>query len=91
MDIFLENYIADSSGILYLMKANNDLYSFFLDGKNWIFQSDKYRWDMFQPEPTTTKPVQYSGVVVLIISERFLPQAECPIANRHVQYPDGFA
>jgi hypothetical protein len=43
MDICLENYIANSSGILYLMKANNDLYSFVLDGKKWIFQSDKYR------------------------------------------------
>ena len=40
-------------------------------------------------EPTASEPVQYSGGVT-VIPKKILPQAECPIANRHVQYPDGF-
>ena len=62
---------------------------FVLHGKKWIFQSDKYRLDIFQLEPTASKPVQYFDGVVVIISERCLPQEECPIANRHVQYSSG--
>ena len=41
-------------------------------------------------EPTASEPVHYSGGVT-IISKKLHPQAECPITNRPVQYPDGFA
>ena len=46
--------------------------------------------EISESEPTASEPVQYScGVTV--ISKKQLPQEECPIAKRPVQYPDGFA
>ena len=44
---------------------------------------------MSESEPTASEPVQYSGGVA-VIPKKILPQEECPIANRPVQYPDGF-
>ena len=46
--------------------------------------------EISESEPTASEPVQYSGGVT-VISKKLLPQAECPISNRPVQYPNGFA
>ena len=45
--------------------------------------------EISESEPTSSDPIQYSGGVT-IISKKILPQEECPIANRLVQYPNGF-
>ena len=46
--------------------------------------------EILELEPTASEPVQYSGGIT-IIPKKIIPQVECLIANRPVQYPDGFS